>query len=75
LNVQCNQLYNNENFHNCSGTPENTQREQSVFQGHPVLIANSRKVIGAQGRLATLITGPDITVNPGVHPEGGDLRS
>jgi len=37
--------------------PENTQGQQNVFEGsrtQPVLIANSRKILGAQGRLATL---------------------
>jgi len=41
-----------------SSTPPNIQGEQNVFQGtrtKPFLIANSRKVLGAQGRLATLI--------------------
>jgi len=40
-----------------SSTPENTQWQQNVFQGsrtQPVLIANSRKVLGAQRRLANL---------------------
>jgi len=40
-----------------SRTPEKTQEQQDVFQGSRtkrVLIANSRTVLGAQGRLATL---------------------
>jgi len=40
-----------------SRTPENTQGQQNVFQGsrtQQVLVANSRKVLGAQGLLVTL---------------------
>jgi len=41
-----------------SRTPENIQRQQNVFERSKIklaLIANSRKVLGAQGRLATLL--------------------
>ena len=41
-----------------SRTPENIQGQQDLFQESrtkPVLIANSRAVLGAQGRLATLV--------------------
>jgi len=40
-----------------SRTPENIQGQQDVFQGSTtkqVLTANSRTILGAQGRLATL---------------------
>jgi len=41
-----------------SRTPENTQGQQVVFQESRtkrVSIANSRTILGAQGRLATLV--------------------
>jgi len=40
-----------------SRTPKNSQGQKSVFQGSrikPLLMANSRKVLGTQRRLATL---------------------
>jgi len=42
-------------------TPENIQGKQDVFQESRtkrVLIANSRTILGAQGRLATLSPAP-----------------
>ena len=30
---QCNQQFNNEQFHNFARTPENTQGQQNIFQG------------------------------------------
>jgi len=51
-------------FQGLPRTPENTQGQQNVFQGSRtqlVLIANSRKVVGAQGRLATLVAHHTIT--------------
>jgi len=47
-----------KNIHEFSRTPENTQGQQDVFQesrAQRVLIANSRTILGAQGRLATLL--------------------
>jgi len=47
-----------QNIQEFSRTPENIQRQQDVFQESRtkrVLIANLRTVLGAQGRLATLL--------------------
>jgi len=50
-----NNFKNNKEF---SRTPENIQGQQDLFQESRilrVLIANSRPILGAQGRLATLL--------------------
>jgi len=51
-------MKNFTNVQELSRTPENTQGQQNVYQEswtESVLIANSRKVLDAQERLATLI--------------------
>jgi len=63
LNVQCNQQFIFEQLHNFSRIFKDagkSQVQQNVLQGsktYPILIAKSRKVFGAQGRLATLSYG------------------
>jgi len=55
--INCSILSNYTTVHELSRTPEKPQGQQNAFQGskaQPVLIANSRKILGAQGRLATL---------------------
>jgi len=50
-------MNNLKNIQEFSRAPENIQGQQDVFQEsrtQRVLIANSRTVLGAQGRLATL---------------------
>jgi len=50
-------MKNLKNIQEFSRTPENIQGQQDVFQesrAKRVLIANSRTVLGPQGRLATL---------------------
>jgi len=50
-------MKNFKNIQEFSRTPENVQGQQDVFQEsrtRSILIANSRTILGAQGRVATL---------------------
>jgi len=57
--INSSKMNNLRNIQDFSRTPENIQGQQDVFQESRtkrVLIANSRTIHGAQGRLATLDT-------------------
>jgi len=58
INFSSSTLHNFTTVQELSRTPKNIQGQQNIFQEsrtQRLLIANSRKVLGAQGRLATLL--------------------